>query len=76
MGGERVKEFIFRLYDGTVDCDGFVNVQGRLTGEEIIRCQDCRFRYQRLCYRVNSGEPLYIVKLEGFCSKGQRKEEQ
>lgn len=67
-----MKEFIFRLYDGTVDCDGFVNVQGRLTGEEIIRCQDCRFRYKRLCYRVADDE----LKLEGFCSKGQRKEEQ
>ena len=73
-----MREFIFRLYDGKVDADGFATVQGRLTGEEIVRCQECRFRESAFCLKVNKpvtnkvNKP--VTKLDGFCSNGQRKE--
>ena len=66
-----MKEFIFRLYDGKVDCDGFVNVQGRLTGEEIIRCHECRFRESAFCLKINKP----VTNLDGFCSNGKPRAE-
>lgn len=65
-----MREFIFRLYDGKVDADGFATVQGRLTGEEIVRCQECRFRESAFCLKITKP----VTKLDGFCSNGQRKE--
>lgn len=65
-----MREFIFRLYDGKVDADGFATVQGRLTGEEIVRCQECRFRESAFCLKINKP----VTKMDGFCSNGQRKE--
>lgn len=46
------------------------------TGEEIVRCRDCKFRCLNECTRIDEGFKDYWFAIEpnGFCAWGERKE--
>lgn len=45
-----------------------------LTGEEIVRCRDCRYASydNRWCYRQTNADALSI-RPDGFCAWGERR---
>ena len=61
-------EFIFTISEnGVADDEGMACFVGRCTGEEIVRCKDCKHRRGSCCLYST----LYL-KLDGFCSHGKK----
>lgn len=54
---------------------GMIDAKEEVAQPELIRCKDCRHRDEETGFCEGRGWPMQLVLDDGFCDKGERREE-
>ena len=72
-----IKQQRARLFVGCTIEEAMITILEELPSaqQEIVRCKDCKHRDAETGFCEGRGWPMQLVPYDGFCDKGERRED-